>query len=790
MGEIFKILLVDDDEDIHQSIPALFTKKELSFDHSYSFKDSVVKLATVKYDLIICDFDLGVKSGIDLAIILRKYRPNTNIFMLVANYEYSTVLPLAKKENITSCYEKPYIEDSLIDGILSIFNENIETSIELSKVETKIVSSEILEIKAPLDDTEVSTLKKFNRPSSFKTLDGEKVILQEVPDDISSNLSQDKNELSVEDSATFLKDLVIEVDSLHEIKSSEIEDFAKVQKVQILSIQEEELALEKRKEAEEKKKKLEKEETKKDEKPIVVEEEKSDFGFSSSTKKEKGLEIDFDGLDESRIHEAQIDSNIKSNPFEYKFAKEKPKNEPHLRVVIAQNILSAALVCYPLDEDHHSMDDVRRELENKNVNYNVDFELLETLIEKVNLLRQPILGEVIATGKAAIDGKNGYIKLSFTNTLDVELLETDDGKVDFKNIYKIDCVRKNDILGEIIPPTPSINGMGVTSFVLKGKTGKARPILPGKGVAFDKKSQKFYSELDGQPFLKGNKILVSKVYVVPNGVDYSTGNISFVGSVHICGDVASGFEVEAEGDILVEGIVEGAILKAGGSIKIQKGFAGADKGSIYAEGDVRCKYISNGNVEAMGEVLVEDSIINSAVTSHSKIKVFNKKGNILGGLIRAKESIRVLNLGSDFGVATKVIVGKHFILKEQLGEINKSQKLNSLKMDKISKGIQSFTSLTTGKTLDKNHLIKLKQLKSILQKLKKDEGEFELSKEELLKIFNEKCRAKIFVKENAYSGVSVQIGNTVYALNDIFSNCSFFEDRFRAVVKLGKYEEE
>ena len=368
--------------------------------------------------------------------------------------------------------------------------------------------------------------------------------------------------------------------------------------------------------------------------------------------------------------------------------------------------------------------------------------------------------------------------------------ETDDGKVDFKNIYKIDCVRERELLGEIIPPTQAVHGEGVTGFILKGKDGKPKPVLPGKGVVFDKVSQKFYASIEGQPFLKGNKLMVSKLYVVPNGVDYSTGNISFVGSVHICGDVASGFEVEAEGDILVEGIVEGAVLKAGGSIKIMRGFAGADKGSIHAEGDVRCKYISNGTVEAMGEILVEDSIINSTVTSHAKIKVFNKKGNILGGLVRAKDSVRVLNLGSEFGVGTKVIVGSHFILREELGEINKAQKLNSLKMDKISKGIQSFTVLTTGKALDKTHVSKLKQLKLILKKLKKDEEDFENKKDELLKEFNKKCMSKIYVRKHAHPGVSVQIGNTVYALNDIFTNCSFFEDRFRAVVKLGKYEDE
>ncbi|MCO4783925.1 MAG: DUF342 domain-containing protein [Candidatus Cloacimonetes bacterium] len=1023
----FKILLVDDDEEMHQQIPQLFQDERLEFHHSYSFKDSVVKLASSSFDLMISDYDLGVKSGIDLANISKKYRPNTDIFLLIVNFEFSSVQPLASAAKVLQCFEKPFVAANLIQGILTLLNKKIEllqklkepfpvekkqvnqeeivdtpptfatidrnkfsdappapkvstkpltgveasiktestpkTNDELSqdpkpkndqivsenivvasenvisnevvitssetstpskeidenclvsreetlKIEsdsepivdnsrplTKLTSSQAVDEEnreletslvatvneenhvsedvdpASQDLTEVSTTvappsraqdseedddetfdleelvslssstknrlselgepeldlpspiksidsdltepevdpnsvienssnekaieKKFVRPSAFKTLDGDQVELQEVNEKTSLNVKVLKDEhnekIALAESNAFLEELVNEVDEVKGSEPLDLDNLGKMAKVKVNSIQEietqKELTEQNQLASEEANAQKNIEIQQNASQETKAESEDSGFGFSSAPKSSSDdFNIGFDNL--SGDVNLNPTETIEANPFECKFPEERPRKDPYLRVVIAQNILSAALVCYPLEDDHHTMESVKKELELKNVVYNIDFELIEKLIQKVNLMREPILGEIIATGHSAVHGKNGYIDLSFSNSLDVSLDETGDGKVDFKNIYKIDCVREGDFLGEIIPPTMAIPGKGVTGFVLKGKNGKPKPILPGKGARFDKTTQKFYSMIEGQPFLRGNKIIVSPLYVVPNGVDYSTGNISFVGSVHVCGDVGSGFTVEAEGDILVEGIVEGATLKAGGSVKVQRGFAGADKGAIYAEGDVRCKYISNGTVEASGNVLVEDSIINSNVTSHAKIKVFDKKGNILGGLVRAQDSIRVLNLGSEFGVGTKIVVGSHFILREQLGEINKSQKMNSLKMDKISKGIQSFTNLANGKNLEKSHMLKLKQLKAILKKLKVDEDSFESKKDELLKEFNKKCMSKIYVRNNAYPGVSVQIGNTVYALNDVFTNCSFFEDRFKAVVKLGIYEEE
>ena len=46
-------------------------------------------------------------------------------------------------------------------------------------------------------------------------------------------------------------------------------------------------------------------------------------------------------------------------------------------------------------------------------------------------------------------------------------------------------------------------------------------------------------------------VMVSDIYRVPANVDPSTGDIEYNGTVEVAGNVATGFKVKAEGDIIV-----------------------------------------------------------------------------------------------------------------------------------------------------------------------------------------------------------------------------------------------
>ena len=86
--------------------------------------------------------------------------------------------------------------------------------------------------------------------------------------------------------------------------------------------------------------------------------------------------------------------------------------------------------------------------------------------------------------------------------------------------------------------------------------------LNGKNCFFDEGDLRFYAEITGQPLLKNNKIVVVPIFTVAGDVDLSVGNVNFLGSIVVNGNINAGFSVTASEDIRVLGNVEGAFLKA------------------------------------------------------------------------------------------------------------------------------------------------------------------------------------------------------------------------------------
>ena len=76
----------------------------------------------------------------------------------------------------------------------------------------------------------------------------------------------------------------------------------------------------------------------------------------------------------------------------------------------------------------------------------------------------------------------------------------------------------------------------------------------------------------------------------------------------------------------VEGVVEGAVLTAGGHIILKRGIQGMEhRGVLKATGNIISRFIESATVEAGGYVSA-DAIMHSKVVAKSDITVDGKKG--------------------------------------------------------------------------------------------------------------------------------------------------------------------
>src|SRR5699024_4459278 len=220
---------------------------------------------------------------------------------------------------------------------------------------------------------------------------------------------------------------------------------------------------------------------------------------------------------------------------------------------------------------------------------------------------------------------------------------------------RIPSVKANQKLATITLPTKGEEGINVLGQKLKAQHGKPIQINAGINVIFNEDDLSFYSSIDGQVSITERDIKVHPVYEVNESLAMKTGNIDFVGSIIIKGDVTTGYTVKAKGDIKIFGIVEAATIISGGSVFVAEGLAGLQKGTIKAEENIHIGYINQGIVHANDSVYVENSIIHSEITANKQ--VFCQKGNIIGGSLSAGQLIEAKDIGNRLSTKTHITLG-------------------------------------------------------------------------------------------------------------------------------------
>ena len=381
--------------------------------------------------------------------------------------------------------------------------------------------------------------------------------------------------------------------------------------------------------------------------------------------------------DESSAQPEQQDTSIK-------YPEKKRPDDPYLSIIVSSDQLEAFLVLYPHEEEYHSAGDIKTELERAGVVFGIEHRRIAELLDQVNNDRKAALGEVIAKGQPAIAGKDAEILYEFSlEQPELVIIEDEFGRVDYKDVYQIDSVQEGDLVATLVPSEPPEDGTSVLGTPIVGKTGMETRVMNGKNCFFDEGDLRFYAEITGQPLLKNNKIAIVPIFTVAGDVDLSVGNVNFLGSIVVNGNINAGFSITASEDIRVLGNVEGAFLKAGGEIAIKKGFIGGDKGQISAARRITVKHCANGTMKCDGDILVEQYVLNSDVSCKGKLKSMTGKGCIIGGLNRAVKGIECLNLGSELGVHTNAIAGDNYLVADMLKKINRYLKLFHERMNKI-----------------------------------------------------------------------------------------------------------
>lgn len=377
-------------------------------------------------------------------------------------------------------------------------------------------------------------------------------------------------------------------------------------------------------------------------------------------------------------------------------------------VEIAQDEMSAKITILPPPSETErfaTIDDVRKVLARHNVVFGINETKMTELAVKLSLIANTkdmteAVEEEVALGIPMISGKDAQIVYVYKEMLaknqESTPDQTDDGRVDYRAGHKIDNVTKGMVIARKIPVVKGVSGKTVTGKETPALEGKDIELTPNKGVIISTENPfEYIADTDGQVIIKDNKISVLALYEIAGDVNFSTGNIDFIGTVVVKGDVKDGFKIHAGEDIIISGVVEGAELKAGGKITVVGGVSGNDKAKITCKGDASIKYVRNAIVEVGGNLNIGQAIMHSKVTCDGKVAVAGQRGVIVGGQIIAGQEVSAGIIGSNFATNTEIVVGEIVSIREELQKIDTELKSIVENLDKTKKGMLFLKELHT-----------------------------------------------------------------------------------------------
>ncbi|MCL6603064.1 MAG: FapA family protein [Paenibacillus sp.] len=421
-----------------------------------------------------------------------------------------------------------------------------------------------------------------------------------------------------------------------------------------------------------------------------------------------------------------------------------------------------------------TVEDIEAFLNSHNIRHGIQVNIIERLASHPE---EYFFNKVsIAVGDNAINGTDGQVvmAISMEEEIDRKPHENADGKVDFKDLKRLSNVRKGQLIAKIIPPQPGTPGKTVTGEEIPSKVGKEAHFKIGKNVLVDNNQTSLYAAIDGLITLtdKG-KINVFPIYEINGDVDYSVGNIDFVGTVVIRGNVLTGFTVKSAGDIRVVGGVEGAELIAGGSIEITGGIIGYNKGHVTAGGNVKVSFIQEGNVVAGEDVIVSQSIMHSNIRAGNDVICNGTKGLIVGGTIQAGDKVVARTIGNSMSTSTAIEVGVLPELRNEINDLRHQLRLLLENEDKTTKALYLLNQLATHGQLSPDKMALRVKLNATKQSHTREESTIKSRILEIERMLEDTGKAKVEVIKTIYGGSKIVIGRYTRFVKDPTERVTF-----------------
>ena len=406
----------------------------------------------------------------------------------------------------------------------------------------------------------------------------------------------------------------------------------------------------------------------------------------------------------------------------------------------------------------------------------IDEELIKKVAVQIRRGRHECGRVLVASGTPALAGVGAQVEILLEQGSKAGV-EREDGTLDFREVNSVTPVARGQVIARRTPARPGKAGLNVCGAIINAEDPSDEELKAGENVQinFSEGVELYVATAAGALLLGEGEVAIGRMLHINSNVDFRTGNLDFDGMLVVDGSVLSGFSVKAKGNIQVAGSLEpGSMVYAGGDLVVGRGILGR-RTKASANGHVYARYIQEATVVAGGDLYVEDLVYQARLRVGGQINVARGSGPRGGSIIGGEawgQSLNMFIAGSPAHVVTSLMAGMDPASARKLDKLREAvdltyaqlrRLLNRFDLNVIDiEQIQNRISATTG---PKRKLLAqtARQLGGVVQSHQKL---LEARRELESRIGDRVKGASIVVRDKAYSGVELRIGENKMSLRE------------------------
>lgn len=373
---------------------------------------------------------------------------------------------------------------------------------------------------------------------------------------------------------------------------------------------------------------------------------------------------------------------------------------------------------------------------------------------------------VLCAGRPPVHGRNGRLERLLADRDNVGA-EMEDGSIDYRDRGAHPTVQEGVPIARYYPPTKGQRGLDVFGNETPARDGADRPVRTGDNIQAEEQEDGtvlYTATANGLVDVRKGSVGVSQVLQIDGDVDMTTGNLVVnTGSAHIKGTVRTGFSVTVADHLVVNGAIESSLVTCGGDVQVKGGIAMEGKNLVRAGGSITAGFAQDAVLEAEGDVIINNGIINSFITCKGTVLAERGKGLVMGGSIIASRGIDVLETGSDLGTQTALTIALDI---PELDSLNRELDAVRQKLRRLEPWLGTGTPRSILlRTPEPERRIMAELLRV---RVRLDERLQEIQKElAKIKALNNHAlaRSTISIRKNAHQGTRIKIGDQTRKLD-------------------------